>query len=1599
MNHFKIILLFIFSILIASCKGASEGNAPSGPSPLPDASSTQLSISPSTKTLSVNNSFNFTAHGGTAPYNFSIVSGGGIILTVADQGQLTAPATSGVVIVQLTDSTGGLVTATVTVNPALQISPVSQTIMTSGTLNMSSTGGVPPYFYSVASGLGSIDSLTGLYTASATNTVANIIVTDSLGNTSSSSITVTSALSLNPATANLVVNGNQTFSASGGTGPYSYSILSGGGSINSSTGVFTAPATANTVVVQVTDSLSATATSSVTVNPALTISPVTINLSVNGSLTFAASGGVAPRTFSILSGAGTVNSSSGLYTAPATAGSAVVRVTDSLGNTADSNINVTNSLGITPAAMTMAVNNTTQFSAVGGLAPFTYSILSGGGSINSSTGVFNAPATAGSVVVQVTDSLGSTANATVTVAAALTISPATITKAVNSTQTFSATGGVTPYTFSVVSGGGSINSSTGLFTAPATTSSVVVRVTDALSNTSNATITVVSLLTITPAIKTLAVNNTFSFSGTGGQSPYVYSVLSGGGSINSSTGLYTAPATIGSAVVRITDAIGQIADSNVTINSALSISPVTVTKAVNSNHSFSVAGGLAPYSFSIVSGGGSINSSTGDFTAPATSASVIVRVTDSLSNTSDSTVTVVNAVAITPATNNLVVNGNFTFSASGGLTPYSYSVVSGGGSINSTTGAYTAPAIPGSVIIRVTDALLQTSDSSVTVTSILTVSPVTQTISPSGTVTLIPAGGTAPYSFSVVSGGGSIHSSTGLYTAPATGTTAVLRVTDSMAQTADSTISVINATPVISAISDQTINEDGTSSVNFTISDTDSTLNCVTSMSATSSNSAIVPVSSVVFSGTAPNCTALVTPLANQNGMVTLTFSVTDAVTTAQDSFDLNITAINDAPVLSAISNQTLKSDGSLVLNYTLNDSDNSMNCSSSITVTSSLTSVLPLADIVKSGTAPNCILTITPSLNVAGTSTINLSATDGTLSDAKSFTTSVVSVSSIALSPTSLSIATGGTSQLVATALYSNSTSAVVTTSALALWSSSNAAVASVNTTTSKGLVTGVASGSANINLSYKGLSQSAATTVYTVTGVTVSTGSVMGGIGSQSSITATAQTTSFSFDVTSSAVWSSSNSSVATVNSSGVIQYVSAGTAVITATYAGFSATVNVTVQAKSLVSLALTISGGGTSIPVNGMKNLIATGTYSDSSTEVLTNTAVWSSSNNSVLTVSNTLPTIGKVTGVSGGTSTMTATIGSVSGTLLVTVNAVTLSSIAITPSTALVASGATYNLRATGTYSDSSTADITELVTWSSSNTTAATVSNVAGSKGLATAPVFTGYRSTTISAVLSSVTGTTVLGVNGATISSIVVTPTLSLTVNQSYSLKAYGNLSDGGVIDLTDFAIWSSSTVSRVSVSNALGSKGTVTAVSLGTSTITAAFNGINGTRVVTVAASSSLTEIGVGLTGMYYTWTGGPPPATPFLPANKKGERIDQKVNFAWGAGNAPMGVGEQFSVRWTGFYKATSTTNYFCSNSDDGIRIWINGTQVVNNWTEHGPMWDCTANIPMVVGTKYSIVIEYYENGGGSEAHFTRSSVSAADAQNTTTRAISQVDLYPN
>lgn len=756
-----------------------------------------LFISPATWEMAANNTKTLTGVDGQPPYTYSVVSGGGSINSAT--GTYTAPAAADTVVVRVTDAFGQTADAAVTVQNALQISPSTLGLNTNGTHTFTATGGVGAYAYSIVSGGASINPTTGFMTAGGSPSTVTVRVTDTLGNQSDATVTVQSVLGISPTSITLAVNNVYTFNASGGQMPYTYSLVSGGGSINSATGQYTAPATSGAAVVRVTDNLGATADANITINPALSISPVAVNLLTNGSQTFTASGGVTPYTFSVVSGGGSINSSTGAYIAPATPAAVVVRVTDARGNTADANATVVNPLLIAPATFTMAVNNTRTFVASGGQAPYTFSVQTGGGSVDPSTGLYTAPATSGTAVVRVTDNLGSTADANITINPALAISPATITVGLNGSQTFSATGGAPPMTYSIVSGGGSIGSSSGAYTAPATNDSVVVRVTDSLGNTSDATVTVEDPLVISPATYTLAVNNTHTFSASGGEAPYTFSLQSGTGTVNSTSGLYTAPATAGSAVVRVTDNNGQTADATITVNPALAISPASVTIGLSATQTFTATGGVSPYTFAVQVGVGTINSTSGLYTAPATPGTATVRVTDALGNTSDASVTVANNLVISPTTWVLAVNNTRTFSATGGQTPYTYSMVSGGGSINSSTGVYTAPAASGSAVVRVTDNLGQTADATITINPALAISPASKTLAVNTNQTFTATGGVTPYTYSVFTGGGSINATTGVFTAPATAQAVVVRVTDARGNTSNSSVTVVDALSITPA--------------------------------------------------------------------------------------------------------------------------------------------------------------------------------------------------------------------------------------------------------------------------------------------------------------------------------------------------------------------------------------------------------------------------------------------------------------------------------------------------------------------------------------------------------------------------------------------------------------------------------------------------------------------------------------------------------------------------------------------------------------------------------------------------------------------------------
>jgi glucose/arabinose dehydrogenase len=104
----------------------------------------------------------------------------------------------------------------------------------------------------------------------------------------------------------------------------------------------------------------------------------------------------------------------------------------------------------------------------------------------------------------------------------------------------------------------------------------------------------------------------------------------------------------------------------------------------------------------------------------------------------------------------------------------------------------------------------------------------------------------------------------------------------------------------------------------------------------------------------------------------------------------------------------------------------------------------------------------------------------------------------------------------------------------------------------------------------------------------------------------------------------------------------------------------------------------------------------------------------------------------------------------------------------------------------------------------------------------------------------------------------------------------------------------------------------------------------------------------------------------------------RVDPVIDFVWATGSPAAGIGvDTFSVRWTGQVEPPVSGTYtFYTQSDDGVRLWVNGQQIVNNWTDHGST-ENSGTIALTTGLRYDIRMEFYENGGNALARLSWSS----------------------
>jgi autotransporter-associated beta strand protein len=119
-----------------------------------------------------------------------------------------------------------------------------------------------------------------------------------------------------------------------------------------------------------------------------------------------------------------------------------------------------------------------------------------------------------------------------------------------------------------------------------------------------------------------------------------------------------------------------------------------------------------------------------------------------------------------------------------------------------------------------------------------------------------------------------------------------------------------------------------------------------------------------------------------------------------------------------------------------------------------------------------------------------------------------------------------------------------------------------------------------------------------------------------------------------------------------------------------------------------------------------------------------------------------------------------------------------------------------------------------------------------------------------------------------------------------------------------------------------------------------------------------------GTGLKGEYYdniNFTG------------LKFTRTDPQVSFDWSTGSPSNSMAaDTFSVRWSGLLLAPESGNYmFSTLNSDGVRLYVNGVLVIDDFVDQGTSWNDGTAIALTAGQKYEVQMAYYENTGSAVA----------------------------
>lgn len=483
------------------------------------------------------------------------------------------------------------------------------------------------------------------------------------------------------------------------------------------------------------------------------------------------------------------------------------------------------------------------------------------------------------------------------------------------------------------------------------------------------------------------------------------------------------------------------------------------------------------------------------------------------------------------------------------------------------------------------------------------------------------------------------------------------------------------------------------------------------------------------------------------------------------------------------------------------------------------------------------------------GSTTVTASLS-GITSPSITLTVTSASITTITISPGTQSTAKGVSATYTATAVYSDGSSGNVSGSVT--WVSSNTSVASTNPT---GIVSSLDIGTANITASTTVgsnvvTSNSAAlmVTAPTLSTITIGPSSANVVIGSFVNLSAIGiYSDGTTANITNQVNWTAADSNIISFYNPGVASGLTLGSTKVTASLGVISSpTASLSVIAAPVTITSIVLSPSTQSTPKGLAVPYTATAFYSNLTNANISSSVTWKTSNPTVATISSS----GIATSLAVGTTTITATVivGSAavsSNSVSLTVNAPALTSITITPTAATVAKGLNTSFTAQGTYSDGTTADISNLVTWLSANTTISTINSTGVATGVANG-------STTVTASLSGISSlTAAFTVTSASIVSITVSPTtFSTPKGTPVTYTAQATYTDGTISNVSGSVTWTSSSNTVATIN----SSGIAASLAVGTTTITASTivggNVLSSNGAALTVAAPALTAITINPT-----------------------------------------------------------------------------------------------------------------------------------------------------